>query len=412
MAPFALAKDPPLFLKPLLPFEDYTTVCIMYTHTVPAVAGPPAVASYDITHKCDVPFCLDSSDKEHLLHVIDEYLENCPDNILHIHDADHYENFRQIIGSSMKAAWTQIVNEDPNPAQCTDDNFLVDVRTFVCRHCPSNSADLFKTYLADPKTIKPHDFDCYKTHSRLELLNKLSCFLPSAGSDPVFNTDLAIRNVFFQLMLDPWQLKFTENGNSTKAPMTINRMVDFFEQQCIHYNTRQASPHHSRGAYSGRPYDHRPFQYRLNPGCGGYDIRPGNQYRNNSPNCFNRGGGGRSPGGRTPLYSPGFQTPRAPNPARGFPRGGGQARGGFGGRRIRQPGGGLRPIPAQQQLGFFQQQNNFYADMPPQVAPYSQPDHTSSPHDEYHSEDFTSGELTQFMDHHDSHNHQEDLIPH
>ena len=59
--------------------------------------------------------------------------------------------------------------------------------------------------------------------------------------------------------------------------------------------------------------------------------------------------------------------------------------------------------------GVFQQQDNFYADMPPQVAPYSQPDHTSSPHDEYHSEDFTSGEHSQFMDHHDSHHHQQDL---
>ena len=94
MAPLALAKDPPLFLKPFLPFKEYTTVCITYTHTVPAVAGPPAGASYNITRKRDVPFCPDSSDKERLLRVIDEYLENCPDNILHIHDADRYENFQ------------------------------------------------------------------------------------------------------------------------------------------------------------------------------------------------------------------------------------------------------------------------------------------------------------------------------
>ena len=163
-----------------------------------------------------------------------------------------------------------------------DDNFLVDVRTFVHHHCPSNAADLFKTYLADPKTVKPHDFDCYKTRSHLELLNKLSRFLPGAGGDPIFNTDLALRNAFFQLMLDPSQLKFTENGNSTKAPMTIDWMVDFFEQQRIHYNARQASPRCSRGGYSGRPYDHRPFPYRYNPGRGGYDQRLGNQYRNNS----------------------------------------------------------------------------------------------------------------------------------
>ena len=141
-----------------------------------------------------------------------------------------------------------------------DDNFLVDVHTFVCHHCPSNSADLFKTYLANPKTVKLHDFDCYKAHSHLELLNKLSRFLPSACGDPVFNTDLAICNAFFQLMLDPWQLKLTENGNSTKAPMTIDHMVDFFEQQCIHYNAHQASPRHSHGGYGGHTYENCPFQ--------------------------------------------------------------------------------------------------------------------------------------------------------
>ena len=366
MVPFALAKDPPLFLIPLLSFEDYTTVCITYTHMVAAITAPLAVPSYDVTRKCDVPFCPDSSDKERLLRVIDEYLENCPDNILHIHDADRYENFRQIIRDSMKAAWTQIVNVDRNnPAQHTDHNFLIDVHTFVRRHCPSNSADLFKTYLADPKTVKPHDFDCYKTRSRLELLNKLSHFLPSARGDPIFNTDLANRNTFFQLMLDPWQPRFTENGNSTEAPMTIDRKVDFFEQQRIHYNAHQASPHHSCGGYGGHTSDNRPFQHHHSPGCGGYNNCPGNQYRNNTPNRLNHGGGGRSPGGQTPMYTPGFHSPQAPNPTHGFPRGGGQARGGIGGHCIRQHGGGLHPNPAQRQLDFFQQQDNFYANMPP-----------------------------------------------
>ena len=188
--------------------------------------------------------------------------------------------------------------------------------------------------------------------------------------------------------------------------MTIDWMVDLFEQERIHYNARQTSPRRSCGGYSGRPYDHRPFPYRYNPGRVGYDQHLGNKYRNNSPNRFGRGGGGgRSPGGRAPLYSPRFHIPRAPNPARGFPRAGGQARGGVGGRRIRQPGGGLRPNPAQRQLGFIQQQDNFYADMPPQIAP-----HPSSHHDKSSSDDLTPGEPTQFIDRHNSHHHHpEDL---
>ena len=61
--------------------------------------------------------------------------------------------------------------------------------------------------------------------------------------------------------------------------------------------------------------------------------------------------------------------------------------GGVGGRCIRQPGGGLHPNPAQRQLGFFQQQDD----------QHSQSNHTSLAHNEYHSEDFASGEQSQFI---------------
>ena len=87
---------PPLPMKPLLSFEDYTTVRIEYTHTSPAVVGPPAVAAQDITRKRDVVFCPDTTDKERLLRVIDEYLDACNDTLLHIHDADRYIHFRQV----------------------------------------------------------------------------------------------------------------------------------------------------------------------------------------------------------------------------------------------------------------------------------------------------------------------------
>ena len=223
MAPFSLAKDPPLFLKPSIPFEEYTMVRIEYTHDIAAAAGPPAVAAQAITHKRDVPFCPDSSDKERLLRVIDEYKENYADNILHLHDADRYENFCQVLSGSMKSTWTTITNTDRNdPAQCTDANFDIDLRTFIRRNCPSNSADLLKMYLAAPKTVKPHDYDCYELCACLELINQLSQYLPGSGGTNIFETDISISNAFFQLMLDPWQLKFTENGNSTDAPITYS----------------------------------------------------------------------------------------------------------------------------------------------------------------------------------------------
>ena len=103
-------------------------------------------------------------------------------------------------------------------------------------------------------------------------------------------------------MLDPWQLKFTENGNSTEAPMTIDHMVGFFKQQHIHYNACQASQNRVHGGYGGCAYDNHQFQHHNTPGHGGYDNHYGNQYCNNTPNHFNHGGGGHSPGCHTHMY--------------------------------------------------------------------------------------------------------------
>ena len=159
-------------MKPLLSFEDYTTVHIEYTHTSPAVVGPPAVAAQDITCKRDVVFCPDTTDKERLLRVIDEYLDACNDTLLHIHDADRYIHFRQVLGGSLKTTWDTIVTTHRNAfAHRTDANFNTDLRHFTRRYLPSNASQLQKEYLENPRTTKPHDFDCYETRARFELIN-------------------------------------------------------------------------------------------------------------------------------------------------------------------------------------------------------------------------------------------------
>ena len=45
-------------------------------------------------------------------------------------------------------------------------------------------------------------------------------------------------------MLSLWQLKFTENGNSTNSPAkTTDHLIDFMEQQCTHYDAQQHQYH-------------------------------------------------------------------------------------------------------------------------------------------------------------------------
>ena len=193
-------------------------------------------------------FALNTTDKERLLRVIDEYLGACNDTLLHIHDADRYIHFRQVLGGSLKTTWDTIVTTHCNAfAHRTDANFNTDLRHFTRRYLPSNASQLQKEYLENPRTTKPHDFDCYETRARFELINRLSQYLPGTGGTPLYDDSLSQRNAYFRLMLPSWQLKFTENGNTTDDPtMNMDCLVDFMEQQCIHYNAQVHNHHNIR----------------------------------------------------------------------------------------------------------------------------------------------------------------------
>ena len=150
--------------------------------------------------------------------------------------------------------------------------------------------------------------------------------------------------------------------------------------------------------WSERHYDNRNPYYRPQPGRGGFDTRYNAAYRpHNSPYRPSPRGGGhpaRCPGGRAPMYSPGFYTPQAP--AHCFTHGGGRAAPpAGGGRRVRQPGGGLCPNPAQRQLGFSQ--DNFHAAIPPQTDPLIQATTHATYEDNYYGEDFPYGNQSQHI---------------
>ena len=61
-------------------------------------------------------------------------------------------------------------------------------------------------------------------------------------------------------MLPSWQLKFTENGNTTDDPtMTMDCLVDFMEQQRIHYNAQVHNRHNIRQPQYPHGDYHQPF---------------------------------------------------------------------------------------------------------------------------------------------------------
>ena len=280
-------------VKPTLLFEEYTMIHIEYTHHPPIAGG--GAAPTPITRKRDDVFCPDSSDKERLLHVINEYIDACDDHLLHIHDNDRYVNFAQVIGGSLKMTWTEIITtHQPLIANRTDANFQTDIHHFTRHFLPSNAAQLQKDYLNDPKINKPRDFDCFETRSRLELLNHLSQYLPGSAGNSMYPDALSQMNAYFKLMLDPWQLKWTENGNSTDQPdMTMSRLVDFMEQQHLFHKARQPQ---SRTRHN-TPQRQSTY-YNRNPPNNRYDNPYFSPNRGGARRPYRGSGGGRSPEGR------------------------------------------------------------------------------------------------------------------
>ena len=406
-----LQREPPMPLKPTLLFEEYTTIRIEYTHHPPIAGGGAAPAP--ITRKCDVIFCPDSSDKERLLRVINEYIDACDDHLLHIHDNDRYINFAQVIGGSLKMTWTEIITITNR----TDANFPTDIRHFTRRFLPSNATQLQKDYLNDPKTTKPRDFDCFETRSRLELLNRLSQYLPGSAGNSLYPDALSQMNAYFKLMLDPWQLKWTENGNSTDQPdMTMSRLVDFMEQQRLFHNARQLQ---SRTRHT-TPQRQSTY-YNRNPPNNRYDNPYFSPNRGGARRPYRGGGGGRSPGGRAPMFSPGYSPP--PGAGRPFNRGGGNHRGGGRGPPAGRPAGGrgrfphqynLRQRRPQRQLQFYHQdgyQMDQHQDIPPE--PYSPHLDTPSNHGLYADDYSEPSQHTQstfsYEDQHHLDNHHHSL---
>ena len=384
-----LQREPPMPLKPTLLFKEYTMVCIEYTHHPPIAGGGAAPAR--ITQKRDVVFCPDSSDKERLLRVINEYVDACDDHLLHIHNNDHYVNFAQVIGGSLKMTWTEVIaTHQPLVANRTDANFQTDVRHFTRRFLPSNAA-LQKDYLNDPKTTKPRDFDCFETRSRLELLNHLSQYLPGSAGNAMYPDALSQMIAYFKLMLDPWQLKWTENGNSTDQPdMTMSLLVDFMEQQHLFHNARQPQ---SRTRHN-TPH-HQPTYYNRSPPTNRYNNPYFSPTRGSARHPYRGGGGGHSPGGRTPMLSPGYSPP--PGTGRPFNRGGGNHHGGGCGPPAGRPAGGHGRFPhqynlhqrrPQRQLQFYEQdgyQMDQHQDTPQEQ--YSQ-NFETPPNDGFYADDY------------------------
>jgi hypothetical protein len=158
---------------------------------------------------------------------------------------------------------------------------------------PSNSFFIQQEYFHGAS--KPFDLTCFAANSRLKLLNTLSAYLPGSGGLKCFETKTTFKNAYYRLMLSAWQFKFDSTGNRLDNDnYTIDDLVQFMEQQRLHYNALQ-----SARTRAGRNNSYRPnAQSRRSSPYGSYNNSRGNQRRQYG----NSRGSNRPPNGAPSSY--------------------------------------------------------------------------------------------------------------
>ena len=391
---FQAAKHGPFKLQAEIPFEEYSTVRVVYTHE--ATAATAHVAAVMETRKEDLPFAPDPSDKERVIRVLYEFTDACGDARLHIHNADRYTALRKVIGGTLKSSWDTIVQEIPD-AEKVDARWGGHLRLLTRTFCPSNSFQALDEYLR--QATKPFNMDCYTVAARIQLLSRLSQYLPGSSGAQLYTEGLQMKNAFFRVMLPDWQIRFTETGRTLDDnTYTLQHLVDFMEQRRIFHDAQkpkrpryEGNNYYQGNGYYGPRGGGRGHYSGYNRGNQGYQGYQG--YQNNFPA---RGGGRHyhqtphrqqqrpSPGGRG-YSSPSYRTPpggRGGFQGRGSP--GGRTPGRFGGRTTGRGGryGGRQP---NRQLAFMTEPGRG----PGVRQPYAPP---SSSHNDHYYEESASGD--------------------
>jgi len=323
---FSSAKQPPFVLAPSLTYEEYSVVRLEHSWTS---------GTDKIHRKQDTIFCPDPSDQERLVRTIVEFIDLASPSRLNIKDEHLYAKFREVLGGDLRAQWTRI---DSNIADAdkTTANFPGHARKFLRKYLPNNSTTLLDEYLRTVK--KPYSMNCYTLQSRLGLINTLSTYLPGSSGTAIFPDDNALKLGFYRLMLNDWQLNFDAAGHQIDSnTYTIDMLVDYMEQQRLHYNARRNDPQPSRrGNYTPGNYNRsppRPTSYNNQNNSSG-NYRPQRTPRYSPyPVSANRNS---TPPVRTATPGRGNNTTRSPYPlrsttgGRGNPGRGNQTRAGTG----------------------------------------------------------------------------------
>lgn len=263
-----VSKQPALPFKANIPYEQYTTARLQHEHSVTR-----GQVSRMVIRKHDTLFVPDASDSERMIRAFHEYIDICGDENLKLNNSMRYKKAREILGGDLRAAWDDHIAQYA-VALRTNADFPAHIREFLQGYLPSNSFLHQGEYLLQAK--KPFGMNCYETASRLRLINKLSIYLPGSNGNKLYTDDLALKNAFFRLMLDQWQLRFEETGRQLDdATYTMQNLISFMEQQRIYYN---ANINSNRLRNNGRSNSGN-SNNRRNNGYSPYPRQQSNNYR-------------------------------------------------------------------------------------------------------------------------------------
>ena len=206
------------------------------------------------TAKLFLPVLMDSSNKELFLYVIDQYADACAADRLNLHTGVlRYSKFRLVVNGDVRIAWQRLA--DRRTAGVTLDSFNEDLIALVELYFSPSSFEDQREYLRS--ATKPFAVTCEELHSRLRFINRLSRYLPGSGNDELFQNELAIKRAYFQMMPNPWRLKFVESGQTLEGnTYTVMSLVRFMAVQEVISkragNKRKGGPDRDHGRNGGR----------------------------------------------------------------------------------------------------------------------------------------------------------------
>lgn len=356
--------------------------------------------------KMYLPKAADSSNHELLIYVIDQFIDACHNDRLHLSTGvQRYTKFREVIGGDLRVEWQRISDAQANK---TTDWFRSDLTNLLEVYLSTTAFEDQREYLR--ASTKPYEMSCEALASRLRIVSTLSKYLPGSGNQELLPTDDAKKRAYFMLMPMSWRVKFAESGHvldgNTYSLTSLTRFMGV--QQALSKRKdngggkRKAAPtggsgrgHGGRGRYGGRGRGSSGnYQYSsYNRGYGysgsgyaaaGYNTPRSYQSQGSTTPSSSRGGrgyagSGRSYQGNRPSpYSSGRGSYTPPSSGRGRI----DLRPTYGG----SPGRGPTPyVPS----FYAETQDHFYGHeepLPEHHDHYYYGEQPSEPHDHYYEE--------------------------